>query len=84
MPQNSAVSIDSYDPHAALAVIESLDNVTSGELEVRADHPGDEQHLTGWLDLALVIRQNLVVPGRVNQAMAGWKARHPDHPLSEK
>ncbi len=76
-------SIDSYDPHAALAVIESLDYVTSGELEVRADHPADEQHLTGWLDLALVIRQNLVVPDRVNQAMAGWKARHPDHPLSE-
>ncbi len=78
-----ASSIDSYDPHAALAVIKSLDYVTSGELEVRADHPGGEQHLTGWLDLALVIRQNLVVPDQVNQAMASWKARHPDHPLSE-
>jgi len=76
-------SIESYAPHAALEVIESLENVSSGELQVRADEPGAEQRLTGWLDLALVIRQNLVVPNQVSPAMAGWKARHPDHPLSQ-
>jgi outer membrane PBP1 activator LpoA protein len=76
-------TIDSYDPHAALEVIDSLKNVSSGELEVRADNPRAEQRLTGWLDLALVIRQNLVAPDQVSQAMAGWKARHPYHPLSE-
>ena len=76
-------SIDSYDPHAALEVIETLENVSSGELEARADNPGADQRLTAWLDLALVIRQNLVVPDHVSQAMAAWKARHPYHPLSE-
>jgi len=76
-------SIDSYDPQAALEVIESLENVSSGELEVRADKPRAEQRFTGWLDLALVIRQNLVIPDQVSQAMASWKARHPYHPLSE-
>jgi len=75
-------SIDTYDPHAALAVIGSLDNVSSGELEVRADNPRAEQRLTGWLDLALVIRQNLVAPDQVSEAMANWKARHPYHPLT--
>lgn len=76
-------AIDSYDPLAALAVLESLENVSSGELEVRADNPRADQRLTGWLDLALVIRQNLVVPDYVSQAVAGWKARHPHHVLSE-
>jgi outer membrane PBP1 activator LpoA protein len=75
-------SIGSYDPRAALELIESLENVSSGELEVRADNPRAEQRLTGWLDLALVIRQNLVVPDQVSQEMARWKARHPYHPLS--
>ncbi len=76
-------SIRSYDPHTALEVIESLENVSSGELEFRADKPRAEQRITGWLDLALVIRQNLVVPDHVTRAMASWKARHPYHPLAE-
>jgi outer membrane PBP1 activator LpoA protein len=76
-------SLQNYDPDAALNLIESLENVSSGELAVRADNPRAERQLTGWLDLALVIRQNLVVPDHVMQAMAGWKARHPYHILSE-
>ena len=76
-------SIDYYDPRSSLEVIESLANVSSGELAVRAENPRAEQRLTGWLDLALVIRQNLVVPDRVNLEITHWKARHPYHPLSE-
>jgi outer membrane PBP1 activator LpoA protein len=37
----------------------------------------------GWLDLTLVIRENLVVPDHVTLAMARWKQRYPFHPLSE-
>lgn len=76
-------AIDRYEARSALKVIKSLANVSSGELEVRAVNPRGDQRLTGWLDLTLVIRQNLVVPDYVNQAMSGWKARHPYHPLSE-
>ena len=76
-------SFQSYDPHAALNLIESLENVSSGELAVRADNPRAERQLTGWLDLALVIRQNLVAADHVVQAMAGWKVRHPYHILTE-
>ena len=76
-------SIGSYQPRAALEVIESLKNVSSGELEIRADNPRAEQRITGWLDLALVIRRNLVEPSQVSEAMADWKARRPGHPLSK-
>jgi outer membrane PBP1 activator LpoA protein len=76
-------SIDSYDPNAALGVIRSLDNVSSGELAIRAGNPRADQRLMGWLDLTLVIRQNLVVPDDVTLAMARWKERYPFHPLSE-
>ena len=76
-------SVDSYDPIAALGVIRSLDNVSSGELEIRAGNPRADQRLMGWLDLTLVIRENLVVPDHVTLAMARWKARYPFHPLSE-
>lgn len=75
-------SIGSYEPRTALEVIESLKNVSSGELEIRADNPKAEQRITGWLDLALVIRRNLVEPSQVSEAMADWKARRPGHPLS--
>ncbi len=76
-------SIDSYDPRSALEVLESLKYISSRELEIRADNPRAEQRITGWLDLALVIRRNLVIPDQIIQATAGWKARHPYHPLSE-
>lgn len=76
-------SIQSYDPRAALNLIEFLESVSSGELAVRADNPRTERQLTGWLDLALVIRQNLVTADHVSQAMAEWKVRHPYHVLSE-
>jgi len=76
-------SLPAYDARAALNLIESLENVSSGELAVRADNPRAERQLTGWLDLTLVIRQNLVAPDHVAQAMTEWKARHPYHVLSE-
>jgi len=76
-------SMMSYEPQAALDLVESLENVSSGELAVRADNPRAERRLTGWLDLNLVIRQNLVAPENVAQSMADWKARHPYHILSE-
>jgi len=76
-------SMTRYDPQAALDLLKSLENVSSGELAVRADNPRAERRLTGWLDLTLVIRQNLVTPDHVTQSIAGWKGRHLYHPVSE-
>ena len=69
-------SMNTYTPLTALDLLESLENVPSGELAIRADNPRAERRLTGWLDLALVIRQNLVHPQDIEQAITNWKARN--------
>jgi hypothetical protein len=73
-----------YDPVASVELIRSLDRVSSGELAIRADNPRGERQLTGWLDLALVIRQNLVVPDGVTTAIDSWKLRHRYHLLTRE
>ncbi len=75
-------NMDYYDPAASVELIRSLDFVTSGELAIRADNPRGERQLTGWLDLALVIRRNLVIPDDITASIAAWKARHPYHLLT--
>jgi outer membrane PBP1 activator LpoA protein len=57
--------------------------VSSSELALRADNPRGERQLTGWLDLVLVIRQNLVDPEGVTSAISQWKLRYPYHVLTE-
>jgi hypothetical protein len=73
-----------YEPGAAVSLIRSLDNVSSSELALRADNPRGERQLTGWLELALVIRQNLVDPEGVTSAVGQWKLRYPYHVLTEE
>jgi outer membrane PBP1 activator LpoA protein len=75
-------SMPYFDPVASVDLIRSLENVTSGELAIRADNPRGERQLTGWLDLALVIRQSLVVPDDVTAAIGDWKQRNPYHLLT--
>jgi len=72
-----------YNPDAAVEVMRALEDVSSSELSVRAANPRAERQFVGWLDLALVSRQNLVGGDAIGPAMAGWKARHPYHLLSE-
>ena len=76
-------NMPSYDPVAAVELMRSLEDVSSNELSVRASNPRADRQWVGWLDLALVIRQNLVIPDAVDEAIAGWKARHPYHLLTE-
>jgi len=73
-----------YDPNASIQLIRSLENVSSRELAVRADNPRGERQLTGWLDLTLVIRQNLVIADNVAREISDWKVRHPFHLLTEQ
>jgi outer membrane PBP1 activator LpoA protein len=76
-------AMERYDPAATLELLRVLESVTSRELSVRALNPRAERQLTGWLDLALVIRQNLVLGEQVADAIAAWKSRHPQHLLDE-
>jgi len=87
----AVASMDRYDPAASVQLLRDLESVTSHELSLRAADPQDdtrddtraERQLTGWFDLALVIRRNLVRPEGVSDAIAEWKTRHPEHLLDE-
>jgi outer membrane PBP1 activator LpoA protein len=78
-----AGSMRSYDPAAAVELMRALETVSSGELSVRATNPRDDQQWVGWLDLALVIRHNLVIPDNVGPDVGQWKRRYPYHMLTE-
>jgi outer membrane PBP1 activator LpoA protein len=73
-----------YDPEATIELLRVLEGVSSHELAVRAENPRADRQLTGWLDLALVIRTNLVIPDGIDVAVANWKARHQSHLLTEQ
>jgi outer membrane PBP1 activator LpoA protein len=68
-----------YQPQQALALLRSMDDISSGELALRAGNPRGDQTFVGWLDLGLTIRQNLVDPQTLPQAITAWKGRHPQH-----
>jgi outer membrane PBP1 activator LpoA protein len=72
-----------YDPRAAVEMMQTLESVSSAELAVRAANPRAERQLTGWLDLAWVIRGHLVEPAGVEEAVGAWKQRNPYHVLNE-
>jgi len=76
-------AITQYEVEQAMTLLHSLDNVPSGELALHANNPRADQMLTGWLDLALIIRQNLVNPENLPSAISLWKGRYPQHILTE-
>ncbi len=76
-------ALSRYDPEQALALLQSLQDIPSGELAIRAVNPRGDQTLVGWFDLALVMRQNLVQPKGLEEAINSWKSRHPHHVLEE-
>ena len=73
-----------YEPEQSLALLQSLEIVPLGELQLRSQNPRGNQVVVGWLDLTSVIRQNLVEPDNVGEAVTAWKGRHPYHPVSEE
>jgi len=75
--------MQSYNPGAAVELMRALEDVSSGELSIRSENPRADRQWIGWLDLALVIRQNLVIPDGISAAVAAWKIRHPYHLLAE-
>ncbi len=69
----------SYQPQEGLQFLHSLQDIPSSELSI---NPGGDQATAGWLDLALVIRQNLVHADSVQQNIEAWKSRYPDHVMT--
>lgn len=74
--------MSAYDPVAALALIKAMQPISSGELRALANRPRADPDLDPWLDLALVIRQNLVDADRLEPAVLAWKARNANHYLA--
>ena len=72
-----------YDPNGAVEIMRLLENVTLGELAIRAANPRADRRTAGWLDLAHVIRESLPLPEEAEARIAEWKARHPGHLLTE-
>jgi len=69
----------SYQPEEGLQFLHSLQDIPSSELALRSFNPRGDQTAAGWLDLALVIRQNLVRADSVQQNIEAWKSRYPGH-----
>ncbi|MEJ2402205.1 MAG: penicillin-binding protein activator [Xanthomonadales bacterium] len=72
-----------YDPNATVEIMRLLENVTLGELAIRAANPRADRRTAGWLDLARVIRESLPRPERAEARIAEWKTRYPGHILTE-
>lgn len=74
--------MSAYDPASALELLKALQPIPSSELAMLANRPRADPDLDPWLDLALVVRQNLVIANQLEPAVMEWKARHADHYLA--
>ncbi len=77
-------SATTYVPEQALALIQSLDSIPSSDLAMRAASPQSDPQFAGWLELALIIRNNLVNPDGLAAAVGAWKTHHPTHLVEEQ
>jgi len=77
--QKMADRMSAYDPVAALALIKAMQPIPSRELIALANRPRADPDLDPWLDLALVIRQNLLDANQLEPAVMAWKARNARH-----
>ncbi len=74
--------MSAYDPVAALALLRAMQPIPSRELRALADRPRADPDLDPWLDLVLVIRQNLIDANQLEPAVMAWKARNANHYLA--
>ena len=72
-----AQGMQGYDVDGALALLRSLENVSSLQLGDLAVTGGDPER-TAWFDLALTIRENLVNAEYLESSIYAWKDRHPE------
>jgi outer membrane PBP1 activator LpoA protein len=80
--QKQADRMSEYDPVASVTLLKDMESIPSSELSLLANRPRPDPDLDPWLDLALLIRQNLVEADGLEAAAESWKERHPDHYLA--
>lgn len=82
--RQSINSIDSNSPGEIALALHLLDRVSSSRLLQLAANARDGQSLTGWLNLARLIRARLFSREKLSEDIAVWKNRSKAHPLSEE
>jgi outer membrane PBP1 activator LpoA protein len=82
--QQMADRMSAYDAAGALALIKAMQPIPSSQLVALANRPRPDPDLDPWLDLALVIRENLVDANDLEPSVMQWKARHADHYLASE
>jgi outer membrane PBP1 activator LpoA protein len=80
--RDMADRMSEYEPASALALLKALQPVSSAELAVLLERPRPDPDLNPWLDLTLVIRQNLVRADQLEPVINEWKARNAEHYLA--
>jgi uncharacterized protein len=59
-------------------LVQTLASMTDTALQLL--QPPPPSHLIGWMELARIVKQQIVQPAELAQALAGWRQRFPDHP----
>ena len=76
-------SLLGYDPDRAVEILRSLESVPSSQLQMMVEQQSYEPGFTGWMELALQVRSQLLNQGSANTAAKKWQDSHPGHPINE-
>jgi outer membrane PBP1 activator LpoA protein len=72
-----------YDTTQGVAILQLLEEVSSGALQDMSAETASEFGLESWPELTVLIRQVLVNNGNLETAAADWARQHPAHPVTE-
>ncbi len=73
-----------YDSTRGVAILQLLEEVSSGSLRNISGNTAGAYGLNDWPELTVLIRETLINGHDVNLAAAGWADQHPDHEVSEQ
>lgn len=73
----------SYDPELAVVMLQSLESVPSGQLQMMINQQQYQPGFTGWMELSLQVRTLVLSDRPVNDAARSWANSHPGHPINE-
>jgi outer membrane PBP1 activator LpoA protein len=59
-------------------LVQTLASMTDTALQLL--QPPPPTHMIGWMELARVVKQQIVQPNELASALAQWRERFPDHP----
>jgi outer membrane PBP1 activator LpoA protein len=72
-----------YQPEVALAILRSLESISSGQLTAMIDSQLYDPEFTEWLELALQTRELLVSRGSISAAAKTWADYHYGHVITQ-